>query len=345
MLCEHGAHLTLSHAAEMDDLAQVRARLQAGADANTPDKSNVCFPLYWALSNGDHAMLDLLLAHGANPNLLNHPPTRIQGLAPLAAAIESGDRYALHALLARGADPGRASNRYSSSDPAHPAEPYSPLALAVSFHPEMIPELLAAGAEINAYNGAPLRSALRSDRPAIVQELLRRGARGNPPHIETAGMKPEPSLLAEAVKYAPDCLDALVRAGASLAEDRETILVTAATSRRPELFPKLIALGADVNGFAGEETPLTQSILYAPAGVKVLLDHGANPNGVRKSFRTPLAMAVQSRQPEVIRLLLAHGADVNLVPSHSHSALYYARKLNDTNLITLLQQAGATVDR
>jgi hypothetical protein len=296
--------------------------------------------LMLAVTDGNHEVLDLLLAHGAKPNVANSG-----GNTPLESALRMGDRYAVRALLAHGADPGRAASLYSIP----PYGPYSPLVDAIPAHMELVPDLLAAGADINAGgSGAPLKAALRARRFDLVRYLLKHGARADRVHSEgayTLNRGPKNSLLDLAIRTCPAAFETLLRAGADITPDRPTILLTAATYGRADLIPKLVALGADVNAANSGETVLTEAVARCPSQVKLLLEHGAKPDVTNSSGATPLMLAAEAGKLDVAQLLIAHGADVNAMSPRSHTALYTAGKHHRPDMIDLLQKAGATVDR
>lgn len=112
----------LMWAAAAGQLDVARVLLEAGADPNRQARSNVLterknadFPtggfaaLHWSARNGDAAMIDLLLAHGADLNLRNGDDA-----TPLMLAIIN-DRFDLAArLLTLGADPDDGSLYYAT---------------------------------------------------------------------------------------------------------------------------------------------------------------------------------------------------------------------------------------
>jgi tankyrase len=109
----------------------------------------------------------------------------------------------------------------------------------------------------------------------------------------------------------------------------EGLLLAAASAHDPEarvqraVIRLLIRRGGDVNERdKNGVTPLHRAVRFrSPAAVKLLLEHGADPNAVdRRSGSSPLHRAVmetgapatagKARQvEEIITLLLAHGAD------------------------------------
>jgi ankyrin repeat protein len=75
--------------------------------------------------------------------------------------------------------------------------------------------------------------------------------------------------------------------------------------------------------------------------VKLLLDHGADPNLPEDGAPVGLALwtAVYMDQPEMVKLLLEHGANPNTSPESSGSAVGHAR--HDPEMLALLLQYGA----
>jgi ankyrin repeat protein len=147
----------------------------------------------------------------------------------------------------------------------------------------------------------------------------------------------------------------------------------------------MLEAGGDPNAHGNRETaPIQQAAAQGNiAGVKALLAHGADPNGVNeydqtglhgvaaashisqeegaaiaevllaagtnadhldKNGDTALLASIERRRSGVARVLLAHGADPNLTPKKGAAPLVDAWFLGDRALFELLKQHGARLD-
>jgi ankyrin repeat protein len=79
----------------------------------------------------------------------------------------------------------------------------------------------------------------------------------------------------------------------------------------------------------------------SPEMVKLLLDHGADPNGREKDGNPPLTTAVFAGEPKVVAALIAAKADVNPRGQGDTTPLYWACTRLDVDVINLLLAAGA----
>jgi ankyrin repeat protein len=215
---------------------QVASLLQAGADANSEDLPEVPRSWWRLLLNEfrdscpphEQALTALLLAMGVRAN--NDPNE-----GGFVFTIEDNPRIA-RLLIERGADVNVQ------------AEGITPLSLAVLYHTELIPLLLDKGAGVNApKNGdTPLFKAVRSNNPAVIDLLLKRGADINAvndadltPLMTAAGhIKdiPSPATVRALLKHHPD-LDFRDK-------DGETALSTAKEYGTPEIVTLLKQAGA-----------------------------------------------------------------------------------------------------
>ena len=381
LLLAHGARYTALDAVQLEDADLLQKTLDAGADPNQQEQYGQS-PLYAATEKGSLPLMRILLEHGAD---VNHQETYSGSALNAAAgyAVSKANIEAVRLLLTHGANVDTVSKyagsplinaiankhadiaRLLMAHHANPApnpvgsdsSPQSALAAAARSLPQLVPELLARGADVNANNGQPLHAAISAHRPGLARYLLEHGAKIYPPlpnpALKTAvaaspgnlagGPAPPaflPSTLRVAVMYGPESFDLLMQAGADITPDTPDILLAAASAGHALLFDRLIALGANVNATADYgKTPLTEAFIHAPSGVKTLIEHGANPNVVAGG-QTPLILATLASRRELVRLLLAHGANANFKLSYGHTALYFARRHPDPVIINMLTQAG-----
>lgn len=107
---------------------------------------------------------------------------------------------------------------------------------------------------------------------------------------------------------------------------------------------ELLRDGADINArfrLTGGQTTLTMA---ATADVKIvtwLLEHGADPNAVTDSGRTPLMQAAKGGHIDQVRILLAHGADVSVRTKEGETALTLARSGGHDEVAAALETAEA----
>ena len=106
----------------------------------------------------------------------------------------------------------------------------------------------------------------------------------------------------------------------------------------------LLAQGADVNKPGlGYSTPLDAAVKFRQTEViKILLDHGADPNDGR--HEGPLSVAIMNVDVEAAKLLLEHGANANGEYSSHEPVLCWAEEKQSVSLVDLLVNAGADVN-
>ncbi|KAK5725047.1 hypothetical protein LTR17_013338 [Elasticomyces elasticus] len=202
ILLEHGAdpdarggrsEYALLAASERGDMTIVRLLLEHGATVNMPPVLPEGNPLYLASHRGHEAVVRLLLEHGADVNAYvgGHVPTA------LVAASSRGSTAVVRLLLEHGAAVNdhdafrdayagyRTPNRVlpDSSTAVRPPDPYFdlPALLAASErgHEEVVRQLLAHGAEVNArasWGTNALQAASTEGHEAVVRQLLENGA-------------------------------------------------------------------------------------------------------------------------------------------------------------------------
>ncbi|MBS1145314.1 MAG: Ankyrin repeat (3 copies) [Proteobacteria bacterium] len=323
---------------DREQILLVRELLLRGAGANTPTRDGMT-PLLFAVRRGNLAMIKLLLSFGADPGLAEAQGITPLHLARvvkrgdlesvltsytvalqasptvLAQHIERHEDAALRAALARenlvllshaarqallvaamaadnptaigelvrwGVDPNGALELPGDIDP----ESMTPLQLAVAYRlPTRVTEALVAnGADPNGRlplqtdSTPPLLLALTFSDVATARNLIRLGA---DPNIATqTGDLP---ALCSAVGIADP-----------------------AHPERPlELVRELLTAGANVNAVGPKGLTALHWAAMAgnTAAVRLLLEHGADPNARDDQQQTPLAHAKANRHAAIVALL------------------------------------------
>jgi ankyrin repeat protein/mono/diheme cytochrome c family protein len=164
-------------------------------------------------------------------------------------------------------------------------------------------------------------------------------------------------LMAAALNGDTADLELLLKAGAEVNATNQagvTALMRAATfEEKPRL---LVAKGADVKARSQlGNTALIQAARKEGNSrtVKLLLDHGSDPNVTNVFGATALMAAAAAGDIDSVRLLIDHGADVNAKPNMDangfiwgggRTALIWAAFLGNEPLLKLLLERGAKVN-
>ena len=296
----------LQWAAYRDDLQSTDTLLKAGAKVNAANDLGAT-ALWNASQNGSEATVKRLLDAGANPNL-----ALTSGETPLMVASRTGSAAVAELLIAKGADLNAAGPRKQTA-----------LMWAVAQrHPEVVKVLLAHGANIHA------RSAVWTDVEAV------------PPHGYLPYNRAFPHGGDTALMFASLAGDLpsaklLVAAGANVNDtDAWGVSATAmaAHSNFEDLVEFLLDKGANASAEEAGFSALHPAIMHrSQRAVRALLEHGANPNAVLKTWTperrtskdysfypevvgaSPLWLAARITEPEIMRMLLQHGADPKFV--------------------------------
>jgi len=268
---------------------EVATLVDGRAGANVVDAGGMP-ALMAATLFGDAAMVDVLLRHGADAN---RPGAA--GATALMWAVPNPDKVRL--LLDRGA------NVNARSDTGRTA-----LLVAAAFPgtADLLRLLLDRGADLRAQDrtgATALAFAVRSADVDVVRFLVGRG-------LDPTALSP-PARRAAFARYDLPTTDYLISKGLNPFPD---VLVTAATWQPPELVSKWIESGASVNAANTAQygrTPLLTAVTSEAAGaetVKLLLDHGADPNTRTTEGESPLDWAIYKGDTAKIQVLDEHGA-------------------------------------
>lgn len=291
----------VARAAKNGDLAAVKKLIIAHADVNVADNDGSTALLYAAYES-DLDMARALLAAGAKTNVANH-----YGVTPLLQASRTGDTVIMDALLKAGANPSMAHS-----------EGETPLmAAAKSGHVDAVRLLLANKVNVNAADAYQDETALMwaaaEGNADVVSVLLEAGADPNhKAHVNAlpaarGGNADHPTGGFTALMYAArngddEVLRRLARGKADMTlrnGDGATASMIAIYNARYDTAKLLVDLGADANDgslniavdmrdsttdqFAYDGSrlrPKHPNQLTALDLIKVLLEHGADPNKV-----------------------------------------------------------------
>ena len=350
----------LAGAAERQDLQAVRTLLKQGADLTaarptgprrstgrrigTTSRRSICScvgradvnaandhgvtPLALACENGNAAMVEKLLAAGANPNAAVST-----GETALMTAARSGSVNAVKALVARGAN-------VNAKEPTHGQ---TALMWAVSNqHPDVVRVLVELGADIHARSDA---------RPRVVHTGNRFGDRGADKGVVTMDLGGFTPLLFAARNGDLDAAKILVGAGADVNDQTAagaSALVVAAHSGNGPLARYLLETGANPNAAGAGYTALHAAVLRGDLElVTALIAKGADPNasiakGTPSRYyskdwalnetaltgATPYWQAARYGDVPIMRTLAAAGANTRFAMADGTTALIAAVAAN-----------------
>ena len=328
---------------EIATVGDVTACLAAGADAYTRDERDLT-PLHWAaFGNQDPAVLEVLLAAGADPE--TRASDVVISVTPLHVAAQGNENPAvLTVLVAAGADPmARADD---GRTPLH-------LAAGNNENPAVLVALLAAGAKPAAQDekgGTPLHHAARwSQIPAVIETLLATGV-----DIEARDGRGEtPLQVAVSENASVDVVEALLTGGADPMVENQyghTPLQIAVSSENLAVIEALLAGGADPMARVGLGSTLLHNAVgfeRNPAVIEALIAAGVDLLIARDEYGNTLlhAAAAKNNNPAVVEALIDAGADVMMAREEDGDTPLHAAAARNNNpaIAEALIAAGADV--
>jgi ankyrin repeat protein len=310
-------------------VGEVRALLDAGVDPNVLTGTLSPSSLALAADRGSAEIVDLLLAHGADPSWVSPHGwsaatyADASGFADLAEhLIEVGARAAsrfahgysrLHRAARSGDVDGLVADAASSEIDVLDAEGWSPLLLAITWRrTAAVDALLRHGADPNFSNDgwsvlceAAYQDARPDDPTRFVDRLLAAGADPNPPGYP-------PLLAAVNQEWSSEgAIRQLAAAGADLSRvcpwSGETVVHRIAAIADAGLVDVALDLGADLEACDGAgRTPLLAAAVTANDETFVrLLERGADPLARDATGRSVVDLLDDSVEADEIRRHLA----------------------------------------
>ncbi|HEX6322367.1 MAG TPA: ankyrin repeat domain-containing protein [Vicinamibacterales bacterium] len=338
----------LMHAARSGKVDAVNLLLLSGAQVNARESWNGQTALHWAAAEGHGAVVEALIAGGAD---IRHPSNARS--TPFLFAVRKGDMRSVKAFLAAGADVNE--KRVDLATPL--------LVAIINGHEDLVDLLLEKGADPNAEGGStdlsvqgskarPIRITLKT--PSYREQLRDVGTEGGNGANNNWG-RPLQAAIHVANWHVSD----------------EFIAVNI---DRMRVIKSLIKHGADVNSRNTDMEPRWSGARYRRRQVgltpflaaarqadievmRLLLEHGADPKMNTPLNITPLMLAAgiawasnQDRASEeqvldAVKMLVEElGADVNFVADTGETAMHAAAYRGANSVVQYLFDKGAKLD-
>ncbi|GJQ87249.1 hypothetical protein Trydic_g20277 [Trypoxylus dichotomus] len=366
MLLQGGAHVNvvldgltpLIHAIKTEDVDIVRMLFNYKADVNFRDKYDR-MPFSVAIKTGNVDLVECLLKNGARVNLGD-----AHSSVPLINAIEMNDKDIVRTLLDHNADVNF-MNKYDRTplywaieneseeiiemllrDGAHinvvDIYGWTPLTYAIRRNKSSIQTLLNYKADVNSkdeLNRSPLYWAIEKRDVALIELLLSSGADTNV--VDIYGWTP----ITYAIKRNKDTIDMLLN---------DEIDINSTSKLDPtdldegskvlKIIELLLKNGAhgncmDLYDVATINTETTERIMnVAP----VFLNYNDDTNFIRDYIMTPLYMAVETGNLEIVKMLVEKNGYVNYVDEVGFTPLITAVDTGNVNVAKILLDNNAS---
>ncbi len=290
------------------DLEIAKILLNSGADPNSKINGENSY-IHDAVANENMPLINLLLSKGAKANDYNGN----HSLAIIEAAEKSKELTQL--LLDNGANPDSFPCEYGYSNYCSPL-----LAATTRGNLETLSLLLANGANANDTEGniksKSLEKAASQKNLELIKKLVEAGAKINDP--EEGYSKILTNAFSKSYRdkdYSWNVIKYLLDNGAK-ADPKKAFLTLAFENNQYDLAQSMLKNGIELNStevYYSEEKSswaLMKAVENnAPKAVKILLDHGANPNSKVSNYSkcNILSTAIRNNYQEIVTLLQEKG--------------------------------------
>ena len=372
----------------------VRLLLEAGADVNAKEPLRGTTGLMWAAEQKHPAAVKVLLEGGADVAAKSGAaglPRNYMSQKVNVANVETA--------MKRWAEAVKNNRTYEQQLAFEEANGKKVQRLLPDFAKDDLPSIAKFVAQAASQFGAGVDQILEFVTPQLEangrsveefnkllrEQLAEAEAAANDTDVIVAGLVGRGGGGLTAMTFAAregdlESTKILAAAGADINQTTEygwTPLLTATNNRHYRLAAWLVEHGANVNlpnkggwtplylatdnrNIEGGDYPVLQPDMNGLDFVKVLLDHGANPNLRAKdntltrtiftmqwffeAGATPLVRAAQSSDVELMKLLLAHGADPQLATDFGDTALSAAAGIGWVEGVTYEHSRTANVE-
>lgn len=367
--------------------------IDQGAEINYAFDDGYGTPLVAASALGHKEVVSLLLDNGADPNLSGW----WYWGCPLAAAVEKNQSEIVKMLLRCEEidinccrispesklddverDASKSLDEYYTLDEIEVTARESMVYIGAAYNsPEALWVLLDEGADPNiegGYHHTALQAACAHSYEGIVSNLLERKAR-----VDIYGGRFGSALIAACSSGSTAIVEKLIDTGSDInyvggdgsisalyaacrAEVDDVLyqkgggngptLYSSCTHGKKDLVKLLLDHGADPN-FEREENDESANLFRTPLHVSMtvstttmLLDYGAGINTQSRHFGTALHSAIwfEEKEPGLIKLLISRGADVNAPHWNFGNPLVLACRVGKLEVVRLLLENGALMN-
>lgn len=306
-------------------------------------RTNYCkSSLHLAAWNGHNDIITLLLDAGMDKNIKDD-----NNYTPLHSAVESGHTETVKLLLNVGVNNDVKSENFDSR---------TPLYIAVrKGYTEIVKLLIYAGSDVNVrgYLGnTPLHLAARKGYTEIVKLLInamakilknRDSSKGNKTPIDLAAKYGNTEILKLLLDYEKN----------NKCRSEFYPLNFAVIGGHTDTVNYLINIRSNYysirhlnNSIWQLNNAILNAALYGHTEiVKLLLDAGADKDGLSVSGRTPLHLAARDGYTDIVKLLLKAKANVYVNDKEGKTPLYYAVERKHSDIVKVFMDYGVDLQK